>query len=148
MKRHDPMTRTWPLLAALLSSGCTSTPLVLCDQIPEGGCPLDRGGTCDDRACAALYGCYDGVWKVVEVCEENTGGAGGAECTSITFDRSMETTGCMPPLQSPDCPAAVAEDCPEKACTTGCTDFFLCTAEGWIGVAYCDEDGNFFQAPR
>ena len=55
--------------------------------------------------------------------------------------------GCTPDLQSPDCPAVAAEDCPEKACTTGCLDFYLCTTSGWKAVAYCDEDGSFAQAP-
>lgn len=160
------MKRLRPLLFGLLLSGCHGTELVLCDQIPEGGCPLDRGGTCEDAACEALYGCYDGVWKRVEVCDGNigaggaggaggmgaaaggAGGAGRAECTPIRFDHTGDTTGCIPSLQSPDCPAAVAESCPEKACSTGCLDFFLCKADGWQAVAYCDEDGNFFEAPR
>jgi hypothetical protein len=154
-------------VTALLLGGCNVTPLVLCDQIPEGGCPLDRGGTCEDASCAALYGCYDGVWERVELCQGNTGGAGGgapgsggtggaaaaggtggAGCTPIMFDHTDDTTGCMPDLQSPDCPAAAAEQCPGKACTTGCLDFFLCKPTGWEAVAYCDEDGNFFEAPR
>lgn len=168
------MKRFWPLLLGALCSSCTVTPLVLCDQIPDGGCPLDRGGTCDDMACEVIYGCYDGVWKPVELCDGGTGGSGGAgaattggagaggaggggagaggagggECTPLSFDHTGEITGCIPGLQSPDCPAAVAEGCPEKACTTGCLDFFLCKADGWVSVAYCDEDGNFFEAPR
>lgn len=148
-------------------AGCGVAPLVLCDQIPEGGCPVDRGGTCDDKECAAIYGCYDAEWKVQEVCEGNTGGggaggstgtagggggatggAGGGECTPLELDHSTDTTGCMPDLQSPDCPAAAAESCQEKACSTGCLDFFLCKASGWVAVAYCDEDGSFFVVPR
>lgn len=164
------MKRTWPVLLGLFAVSCNVTPIVLCDQIPEGGCPLDRGGTCEDASCAALYGCYDGEWRRVEVCEGNTGGAGGgtgaagaaggaggaagpggaggAGCQPILFDHTDDSTGCIPDLQAPDCPAVVAEQCPEKACTTGCLDFFLCKTDGWEAVAYCDEDGNFFQAPR
>lgn len=160
--------RPYLLLAPLALLSCAPAPPVLCDRIPEGGCPLDRGGTCEDQACDALYGCYNGVWARVETCDRGSGeagggsggaggaggaagagaGAGGGECTPIRFDHSMESTGCMPDLQSPDCPAVLAEICPEKACTTGCLDFFLCEADGWTAVAYCDEDGNFYQAPR
>ncbi|MEZ4297000.1 MAG: hypothetical protein R3B70_18690 [Polyangiaceae bacterium] len=148
--------------AALMGAGCQySSEIILCDQIPEGGCPTGRGGTCDDPLCEALYECVEGVWQRTELCEGNTGGAAGSggasgsggtggtggsggECTPIEFDHSAETTGCEPPLQSPDCPAAAAEACPEQVCLTGCFDFFLCTDDGWTDVAYCDEDGNFY----
>jgi hypothetical protein len=163
------MKRLSPLLFVFLACACDPPRIIPCDQIPEGGCPLDRGGSCDDPSCAAIYGCYDGAWRREEVCEGNTGGGtntgssmnaggagggtgvggpgGGAGCNPIEFDHSMDTTGCAPDLQEPDCPAAVAEECPEKACTTGCLDFYLCTTDGWKSAAYCDEDGNFFLAP-
>lgn len=153
-----PTTRLLASLACLLASGCHgSEPIELCGQIPDGGCPLDRGGTCDDAECAALYGCYDAVWKQVEVCDHGAGGggaggAGGAGgqggCTPIQLDHTGETTGCEPDLQSPDCPVAAAEQCPESACLTDCIDFFLCKKEGWTAIAYCDEGGELIVAPR
>ncbi|MBK8252318.1 MAG: hypothetical protein IPK82_06565 [Polyangiaceae bacterium] len=155
----------------LVCLGCSpyDTQIVLCDQIPDGGCPTGRGGTCEDKLCQALYDCVNGVWQRTEVCEGNAAGAGGSggnlpsggsggsvgglggaggECTPVMFDHSNDAEGCTPDLQTPDCPAAVAESCAEQACTTGCLDFFLCTQNGWNAVAYCDEDGNFFVAPR
>jgi hypothetical protein len=65
----------------------------------------------------------------------------------IEIDRAGETTGCAPDLQHPDCPADAAETCAASACLTGCTDFFLCTGEGWIDVAYCTEDGELVLVP-
>jgi hypothetical protein len=129
-------------------------PLLLCGEIPEGGCPLGRGGTCDDAACAALYDCLEGDWTEVERCPDNAGGAGvggGAAgagggtgaggCTELVLDHTGEAHGCTPDLAHPDCPAVAAEGCRESACLTGCADFFLCKAGGWVDVAYCDEDG-------
>jgi hypothetical protein len=58
------------------------------------------------------------------------------------IDKTGETTGCEPDLQSPDCPVAAAEVCAASVCLTDCTDFFLCTKDGWVDVAYCDEEGQ------
>ena len=155
-------TRPLVSLAALvLLAGCpqaTEEPK-LCDIIPEGGCPLDRGGTCDDASCDAIYGCYDGVWEKVETCDTpptgggGSGGGGGGSggeggCAPFVFDHTGETIGCQPDLQSPDCPIAAAEQCPESACLTDCSDFYLCKEEGWVALAYCDENGELFEAPR
>jgi len=166
--------RVLPLVAALsltfslafslaFSPGCYpySSEVQLCDEIPENGCPKGRGGTCDDPVCAALYDCIDGLWEKTETCEGNAvGGAGGATtgsggaggsggaCTPITFDHSDEKIGCMPDLQSPDCPVVAAEQCPESACLTDCTDFFMCKQEGWIAIAYCDDKGAVIATAR
>ena len=138
-------------IAALLAAGCQELPGVeLCGQIPSGGCPLGRGGSCDDVVCASLYDCLGGKWIEVERCTSGTGGGGsgpgldgGADaCTPVVIDHTGETIGCTPDLQEPDCPAEAAEQCSESACLTGCTDFFLCTADGWKDVAYCTEDGQ------
>lgn len=150
--------------AAALAAGCNDfVPPVLCGQIPEGGCPLDRGGTCDDLACEAIYGCYDARWEVEEVCDHGSGGGGSAAtggggsggsggCTPIQLDHTNEAVACEPDLQLPDCPAAAAEQCSESACLTDCTDFFMCLKEGnskgWKAVAYCDETGSLIVAPR
>lgn len=126
---------------------CGSPDLKLCGEIPEGGCPIGRGGTCDDAYCAALYDCVDGDWTLSETCEGQGGspatssattGVGG--CDGVVIDRTGETEGCMPDLQSPDCPAEAAEVCPNP-CLTGCVDFFLCRKE-WVSVAYCDDLGE------
>src|SRR5438034_9620386 len=106
---------------------CGSTPEIkLCGEIPDGGCPLGHGGTCDDVTCAAIYDCVDGAWTRVETCGPRDGGggastastsaAGGANdgggndaCTMVMFDHSMETADCQIDLQNPpDCPAAAA----------------------------------------
>ncbi|WP_437691303.1 hypothetical protein [Sorangium sp. So ce176] len=143
-------------LAALAPAGCDpiAEPL-LCGEIPEGGCPVGRGGTCDDDACSALYDCSDGAWTRVARCDRpgepapDAGAGGGLEdgCDVVTLDRSGEASGCAPALQEPDCPADAAETCAEAACRTGCVEFFLCTEEGWSAVAYCDEQGRITVAP-
>ncbi|WP_437637959.1 hypothetical protein [Sorangium sp. So ce854] len=143
-------------LAALALAGCdpVSEPQ-LCGEIPEGGCPIGRGGTCDDDACRALHDCRDGAWTMVARCDRHgepapdagAGGGPGGDCEIVTLDRSGEASGCAPALQEPDCPAEAAETCAEAACRTGCIDFFLCTEEGWRAVAYCDEQGRVTAAP-
>lgn len=145
--------RAGSLIASLtfLVAACDPEPLPLCGQIPDGGCPLGRGGTCDDATCAALYDCVEGDWARVETCAAGTGGsgAGGAGgqpvgsggCSAVTFDHSAEVAGCAPDLQSPDCPAEAAESACDP-CSTGCVDFFLCLADGWQDVATCTEDGQ------
>lgn len=160
------MSRLWLSLFCLLISSCypySSAPQ-LCDEIPEGGCPTGRGGTCDDPLCQALYDCIDGAWQKTEACSgaasgggttsttgsggdsgggggcTQGGGAGGSGCTPVMIDHSGEQAGCMPDLQPPDCPAAAAEQCAESACLTGCDGFFLCTKDGWAEVAYCDAE--------
>ena len=160
---------------ALSSCYPYSSDVVLCDEIPEGGCPTGRGGTCEDPLCNALYDCVNGAWKRAEVCGPPGGGgsggsagsggsgaasggeggldctpaAGGAGgCTPVMLDHTGEVGGCSPGLQSPDCPAAAAESCAESACLTGCTDFFVCRAGGWEAVAYCDMDCKLTPVPR
>lgn len=142
------------VVAGSAAAGCGSSgDLPLCGQIPEGGCPIGRGGTCDDLACAALYDCVEAAWTVVESCpggggaggaggEGGSGGEGGGGCEPVVIDRTGEASGCEPDLQSPDCPASAAEVCAASACLTDCSDFYLCTADGWADVAYCDPDGE------
>jgi hypothetical protein len=141
-----------------LSGACQDQPaLKLCGEIPEGGCPLGRGGTCEDALCEGLYDCVDGAWTRAEECKGRGGGGagggatrgsgGGGEggaggCDEVAIDHTTETTGCTPDLQHPDCPAVAAEGCAASVCLTGCEDFFLCEIDGWSAVAYCDEDGQ------
>lgn len=137
-----------------------------CGVIPGDGCPLDRGGTCDDRSCDALYACEAGGWRLVESCPPDgdgghgasggvagagAGGAAGAGagvggCAPATIDHTGEHTGCDQDLvEAPDCPVEAAESC--HPCETGCVDFFLCTADGWDLVAYCTDEGEVVDVP-
>lgn len=148
--------------AAMLLGGSACQSLedpVLCGQIPEGGCPAGRGGTCDDPLCASLHDCNEGAWVQVETCpvagiggaggggaDGGAGGAGGQVCTPVELDHTGEALGCDPALQHPDCPAAAAETCVESACLTDCLDFYMCIQRGseklWTVVAWCDERGQ------
>ncbi len=140
---------TIALLAALV--GCDLPQVELCGEIPEDGCPLGRGGTCDDALCAALYDCVSGEWTLAEECPDfvqggggqGASGAGGGEGGAcFAFDHGAEVDGCTPDLQPPDCPAAAAELCAADACLTGCVDFYLCEARGWVLVGFCSEEGD------
>ena len=151
-----------PLLL-LLASCSDAPPLQLCGEIPEGGCPIGRGGTCLDPTCTGVYDCVGGNWTVTEQCTAPTtsaasssgsgvgGEGGGAACgVTLTDEQKMhEAHGCSPGLESPDCPAVAAETC--SACS-GCEDFFVCwgvaadcapgSAPCWLDMAYCDENGE------
>ena len=164
------------LALGLALAGCYpyDTSIKLCeDAVPEGGCPTGRGGTCEDPTCTALYDCIDAAWKKTATCpppggaggggtggvggtltggtggDTTTGGTGG--CTPAALDHTNETAGCVPDLQSPDCPAAAAEPCAETACQTGCLDFYVCkedaSGKGWVAVGYCDDDGHLIASP-
>ena len=130
--------------------GCGSLPEpLLCGEIPGGGCPSGRGGSCDDAACARLYDCVDGAWTEVARCDHasSRGPVGGvgepdAACAPLQIDHAGVSAGCTPALLLPDCPVEAAETCPGTACATGCVDFFLCTRDGWTNVAYCTEQGQ------
>ena len=132
-------------------------PAQTCGEIPLDGCPTGRGGTCDDPYCAALYDCVDGAWTIVSDCpnfqNNGTGGASSSsttttttDCAIVTIDHTDEVDGCVPDLQSPDCPAVAAETCVESVCLTDCGDFYLCTSDGWQVVGYCDDDGIFVES--
>jgi hypothetical protein len=158
----SPVRAPWLTIIAVATTiaplvGCPTWPEpVLCGQIPADGCPVGRGGTCSDTACAALYDCVDGHWTRTETCSggggggaAGTGGAHGGQgpCTPVVIDTTGQVTGCTPDLQPPDCPVEAVLGCAESVCLTGCVDFFLCTEEltdagpdkVWSAVAYCDE---------
>ena len=148
------------LVAASLgaAASCTTGGLQRCDTIPEGGCPIGRGGTCDDKACRGLYDCAEGSWALVIACSPGHGGSGGlgaggvagaagaagggagGGCAGAELDHSGEMQGCAPELELPDCPALVAESC--QPCLSGCADFFMCLEGGWGWVAYCTDEGQ------
>jgi hypothetical protein len=143
--------------AALPAGGCFDNPEVqLCGEIPAGGCPIGRGGSCDDTLCAGLYDCVEGKWtREVECSANGDGGSGGsgdagpdAVCSPVTISHVGEASGCEPDLQHPDCPVAAAEAaCSESVCLTGCIDFFLCTKDGWKVAAGCDDQGELLITP-
>jgi hypothetical protein len=148
--RRPSLLLALALLMLPVPWACGSSPEVQpCGEIPEGGCPIGRGGSCDDAACAALHDCLEGEWTEVETCpgtgtvaaSSGAGGSGAGGCEPVVIDRTGETDGCTPDHQEPDCPAVAAEVCPDP-CATGCVDFFLCVEEGWIDVATCDESGQ------
>ncbi len=127
-----------------------------CGEIPSGGCPAETGGTCKDRNCAAVYSCVAEVWRLEHSCPvggggmgsggdavAGNGGAGG--CQPVVLDKTGESQGCEPELQLPDCAAGATEVC--QPCDTGCSEFFLCTADGWKGAAFCDDDGQLIVEP-
>jgi hypothetical protein len=150
--------------ASLSGASCQGLPEgTSCDEIPSGGCPTDRGGSCDDPTCAAVYNCNNGAWSLFEECPASEGGVGGGYvvspdgggvlplcssepidggCPMVTLDLSGQTTDCTPDLMFPDCPAVAAQGCAACACLTGCEDFYLCTEPGWVSVAYCDDEEN------
>jgi len=143
--------------AAMPAGGCSDSPVFTpCGEIPAGGCPSDRGGTCDDTACAGLYDCVEGKWTRSVDCSTDggSGGGGGSDagpdvvCSPVTIAHVGEKSGCKPDPQSPDCPVVAAEAaCRESVCLTGCLDFFLCTKDGWTAVATCDEEGELSILP-
>jgi hypothetical protein len=166
-----PLRRAFAALVVALGLGgagcssCAGSSIERCGVIPPLGCPIGRGGTCEDPTCSGVYDCVGGDWVLVEDCAPTggggtgtggmgggatggagaggggTGGAGGA-CVVAALDHTGESDSCDPPLQSPDCAGAVAESlCLHEVCETGCVDFFLCKDEVWVDVAYCDEDG-------
>ena len=161
------MRRTWlpaiaitsAALAGWVVSACDDGSIELpeCPMIPEGGCPLESGGSCVDVLCAAVYECVGESWQLVQTCEgSGGGGAGGSSssgggssgeggCAGAVIDKTDEAVGCQPDLQRPDCPAVAAEGC--QPCQTGCVDFFLCKSDGWHAVAYCDGDGQLIVEP-
>lgn len=150
------------LLVALLAAvSCQSLPPpAVCSDIPTNGCPVDRGGTCQDVTCAAIYECLNGAWILSQTCDNPLdggaggggsgidGGAGGGlspdggPCTMVTIDAGGATDDCMIDLMFPDCPYQAAEGCAQSACLTGCSDFYICMDGGWYDVAYCDDNGQ------
>jgi len=138
------------LFAVAAVAGCGDPPLLLCGQIPTGGCPIGRGGSCADKSCTGVYDCVNGKWTETQACPASTtsssgatgstGSTGSGMCMPGVLNHTGETTGCTPDLESPDCPASAAETC--SPCTTGCADFFMCLGTGWTDVGFCTAAGQ------
>jgi hypothetical protein len=154
------------LLALPAACAQDPAPLPRCGQIPGEGCPIGRGGTCDDRTCTALYDCQMTTWVLVQTCTGNgVGGGGGGggslaaggggSCPMPKYDLEgqlpSERCDATQQLMSPDCPIEAGETCAQSVCLTGCTDFFICkNVSGeltWIEVAYCDCNGDLVIDP-
>lgn len=152
-------SRPRALLAALAFSAgawaggaCGSVdPILLCGEIPVGGCPVGRGGSCTDVVCAGLYDCVGGHWTLSHACAARDGGLDGtapdvveldAPCTPVSIDAASTSAQC-PGLELPDCPVEAAQTCAENACKTECIDFFVCQSDGsLLAVAHCDAQGH------
>lgn len=154
--------------SATAASSCQGLPEgETCSDIPDGGCPIDRGGSCADPTCDAIFLCNNGLWSLETKCPaqqvpeggtgsggSGTGGSaptpcttdpvGDAGCTVVNLDAGDTATECTPDLMDGDCPWQVAQgSCVECVCLTGCLDFYTCTPAGWVSVAYCDDSGDF-----
>jgi len=124
-----------------------------CSNIPEGGCPIARGVSCNDPACEAVYACRPGnVWELLYRCPEHEGGARPApldasvdEPAAPPFDASIDAPegafggpGC-PSLQAPDCSLGLALSCGAGCC--GCEDLYVCEEGGWTLWGVCTDGG-------
>lgn len=147
------MPRRWPL-ALLLVLGCDDLPPEpTCGPLPDrSACPAERGGSCSDRSCSALYSCKETTWVFVQRCDQNAAGAAGAGAAGAgaaagaggTCSGALTDPGGCPSLQSPDCNAAILDACPADACSLGCEAFLRCENNEWSTnyVAYCSDDGE------
>ncbi|MBI4957014.1 MAG: hypothetical protein HY908_33675 [Myxococcales bacterium] len=137
--------------AALVAVACSTGKVELCGQIPGRGCPIGRGGSCDDQSCSGLYDCTEGSWRLVTACPANGASQDEVRERPICADAPdwlgaiAEAGRCTPDLQHPDCPLAAARSC--DPCVTGCIDFFACTSDAWTAVAFCDGEGKLHPAP-
>lgn len=147
-------------LACLLLLACDDPPTRRpCGALPDpSACPANRGGTCEDPSCSALFLCRAGSWEAVETCPRPVGGAGGAAGDGGAAGQGAgqagaglceaPPSGCVP-LQPPDCDAALLDLCPAELCALGCGGFLRCEGADWSEgyVAYCDENGELLEIP-
>ena len=126
-----------------------------CTNIPPGGCPINRGVSCQDPACEAVYACREGnVWELQARCPGRDANAvtdSSLPDGAIAFDASIDAPpgafggpGC-PSLQEPDCPLGLALACGAGCC--GCEDLFVCENAAWLLWGRCG-DGGIQQTPE
>jgi hypothetical protein len=121
-----------------------------CEDIPDGGCPVQGGVECDDPTCSAGYTCnQDGTWTLAHTCPPH--------------DASVDTTvnDAPPPsdaghdidappgafggpgcemLETPDCPLGFALICNSGCCD--CQDLYVCDDGGWDPWGTCSDDAG------
>lgn len=131
-----------------------------CSNIPEGGCPLADGLSCDDPICEAVYLCrQNNVWELQKQCparapsdaatvtDAAAGDADASDAEGIR-DASIDAPpgafggpGCQD-LQLGDCALGVALSCASSCC--GCEDLFVCTSGAWSYWGYCGANGPVY----
>jgi len=124
-----------------------------CTDIPQGGCPLARGVSCQDLTCQAVYLCRpNNVWELHEYCPARDGEAPReasvpeeAAPPPPSFDASIDAPpgayggpGCQP-LQSPECSLGLGLSCGAGCC--GCEDLYICENGGWSLWGVCGDGG-------
>ena len=141
--------------AALLvvsASSCQDQTVVPqpCTNIPEGGCPIARGVSCDDPMCEAVYACREGnVWELMKRCPVREAGAGTDAATPKDAEALLDASIDAPPgafggpgcasLVAPDCSLGLALSCGATCC--GCEDLFVCEDGGWTFWGTCGDAG-------
>ena len=133
------------LVAALVACDVADAPVTTCKEIPAGGCPLEHGLACSDPACATAYACLNGAWVLDHACAGRDAAAdaspaedAGPRDASIDVPGASGGPGCAP-LESPDCPLALAMSCGASCC--GCVDLFVCRDGGWDLWGACSDGG-------
>jgi len=121
-----------------------------CSNIPQGGCPIARGVSCQDPTCERVYACREGnVWELVAPCPARdatpSGKDAGAPDTGGGFDASIDAPpgafggpGCAG-LQPPDCSLGLALACGSGCCE--CEDLFVCENGAWLLWGRCGPGG-------
>jgi len=131
-----------------------------CSDIPDGGCPIADGLSCDDPACAAVYLCRAGnVWELDKTCPPHppsdaaiVTSLDAAADTGAISDASIDAPpgayagpGCVD-LELGDCPLGVALACTSACC--GCDDLYVCNASNWIFWGYCGPNGPVYSPQK
>ena len=135
-----------------------------CSDIPDGGCPLADGLSCDDPACAAVYLCRQGnVWELQKECPPHPPSDATVDVTDASEDADAADAGAIrdaaidaPPgayggpgcvdLQLGDCPLGVALACTAACC--GCDDLYVCNAGNWDFWGYCGPNGPVYSPQK
>jgi hypothetical protein len=138
---------------ASVNGACVSnSPASTCADIPQGGCPLTSGAdVCIDPSCIAVYACnQNGSWSLDHECPARDASVVDAfvaqEASAPIFDAAIDVPGAnggpgCADLESPDCPAGTAIDCPPGNDCCGCEDLWVCQNGGWVPWGECVDGG-------